>query len=323
MTRIDLITGILGAGKTTFLLKYARELLRRGENIAILENDFGAVNADMVLLQELRCDRCRLEMISGGGDAHCHRRRFRTQLIALGMEHLDRVIVESSGIYDMDEFFDIIHEPPLDRWFEIGSILTVIHAENETELTDEMEYLLASESACAGKLILSKLPADWTAECTDEMLNRLNQALAAIRCDRQFTAGDVFCRNWDSLTDADFDTLISAGYRNASYVKKYAPDTLRSSVHYFMHIRLPEAEITETLQGIFQDAECGKIYRIKGSLPDENGGWLSINAMPQKTDIRPVMNAQAVIIVIGDGLSLDALNAHFRQHNTDPKFVSI
>ena len=323
MTKIDLITGILGAGKTTFLLKYARALLDRGENIAILENDFGAVNADMVLLQELRSDRCKLEMISGGGDAHCHRRRFRTQLIALGMEHPDRVIVEPSGIYDMDEFFDIIHEPPLDRWFEIGSILTVINAETETDLTDEMEYLLASEAACAGKLILSKLPAQSPETCAEALLGRLNQALTAIRCDRQFTAADMLCKDWNTLTADDFSALTAAGYRNASYVKKYAVDTLRSGVHYFMHIRLPETQIGEILQGIFADADCGKIYRIKGSLPDENGGWFSINAMPEKIEMRPVLNAQAVLIVIGDGLSLDALNAHFRQHNTDPKFVSI
>ena len=44
MIKIDLITGFLGAGKTTFLKKYARYLLNQGQNIGILENDFGAVN---------------------------------------------------------------------------------------------------------------------------------------------------------------------------------------------------------------------------------------------------------------------------------------
>ena len=42
MIKIDLITGFLGAGKTTFLKKYARYLLDQGHNIGILENDFGA-----------------------------------------------------------------------------------------------------------------------------------------------------------------------------------------------------------------------------------------------------------------------------------------
>lgn len=66
MTKIDLITGILGSGKTTFLRRYAKYLLAQGQRIAILENDFGAVNVDMLMLQDLKCENCRLEMVSGG-----------------------------------------------------------------------------------------------------------------------------------------------------------------------------------------------------------------------------------------------------------------
>lgn len=51
MVKIDLITGFLGSGKTTFLKKYAKRLMEQGQNIGILENDFGAVNVDMMLLQ--------------------------------------------------------------------------------------------------------------------------------------------------------------------------------------------------------------------------------------------------------------------------------
>lgn len=65
MIKIDLITGFLGSGKTTFLKQYAKYLMAQGKNIGILENDFGAVNVDMLLLQELRGDQCELEMISG------------------------------------------------------------------------------------------------------------------------------------------------------------------------------------------------------------------------------------------------------------------
>ena len=51
MIKIDLITGFLGSGKTTFLKQYAKYLMAQGKNIGILENDFGAVNVDMLLLQ--------------------------------------------------------------------------------------------------------------------------------------------------------------------------------------------------------------------------------------------------------------------------------
>ena len=56
MVTIDLITGFLGSGKTTFIKHYAKYLMDQGMNIGILENDFGAVNVDMLLLQELMGD---------------------------------------------------------------------------------------------------------------------------------------------------------------------------------------------------------------------------------------------------------------------------
>ena len=65
MVMIDLITGFLGSGKTTFLKKYAEYLMDQGLHIGILENDFGAINVDMLMLHELRGDQCELEMIAG------------------------------------------------------------------------------------------------------------------------------------------------------------------------------------------------------------------------------------------------------------------
>ena len=52
MVQVDLITGFLGSGKTTFIKKYAKYLIDQGLHIAILENDFGAINVDMMVLEE-------------------------------------------------------------------------------------------------------------------------------------------------------------------------------------------------------------------------------------------------------------------------------
>ena len=73
MIKIDLITGFLGSGKTTFIHEYARYLIGKGLNIGILENDYGAINVDMMLLDDLPQDKCELEMVIGG-DYDCHRR---------------------------------------------------------------------------------------------------------------------------------------------------------------------------------------------------------------------------------------------------------
>ena len=71
MVKIDLITGFLGAGKTTFIRKYAEYLMDKGLSIGILENDYGAVNVDMMLLQDMSGDNCELEMVAGGCDYDC------------------------------------------------------------------------------------------------------------------------------------------------------------------------------------------------------------------------------------------------------------
>ena len=111
MVKIDLITGFLGSGKTTFIKKYAKHLIDKGDNIGILENDYGAVNVDMMLLKDLEGEKCELEMIAGGCDADCHRRRFRTKLIAMGMCGYDRVIVEPSDVKNNRLLF--FHRSPL------------------------------------------------------------------------------------------------------------------------------------------------------------------------------------------------------------------
>ena len=85
MIKIDLITGFLGSGKTTFIRKYVKYLTDKGLKIGILENDYGAVNVDAMLLQDILGESCDLEMVAGGCDADCHRRRFKTKLIAMGI----------------------------------------------------------------------------------------------------------------------------------------------------------------------------------------------------------------------------------------------
>lgn len=95
----------------------------------------------MMLLKDLEGDKCELEMVSGGCDYDCHRRRFKTKLIALGMSGLDRVIVEPSGIYDVEEFFDVLYEEPLDKWYTIGNVITIVDAGLEDDLSYQSEYL--------------------------------------------------------------------------------------------------------------------------------------------------------------------------------------
>ena len=149
MIKIDLVTGFLGSGKTTFIRNYAKYLISQGKRIAILENDYGAINVDMMMLEDLEGDQCDLQMVVGGSDYDCHKRRLKSNLITLGMLGYDRVIMEPSGIFDVDEFTDTLREEPLDRWYEIGSVISIVDASLKEELSEESEYLIVSQTANA------------------------------------------------------------------------------------------------------------------------------------------------------------------------------
>lgn len=51
--------------------------------------------------------------------------------------------------------FDALHESPLDRWYEIGNVITIVDADLEQTLSESSRYLLASQVAQAGALLYS------------------------------------------------------------------------------------------------------------------------------------------------------------------------
>lgn len=308
MVKIDLITGFLGSGKTTFIKKYAKYLIDQGLNIGILENDFGAVNVDMMLLQDIAGEKCTLEMVAGGCDKDCHRRRFRTKLIAMGMCGYDRVLIEPSGIFDMDEFFDALHESPLDRWYEIGNVITVVDAMLEENLSEDAEFILASEVADAGIALLSK--AQEAAETDIERTKaHLNKAMESVHCDRRFEK-EIFAKDWNKLSDADFKRIQSAGYVGADYEKKDIAEEDAFQSLYFMNLTMPVEKLEEKVKQIFNDKECGNIFRIKGFMQPKPDQWIELNATHQNITIQPIKKGQEIFIVIGEKLNKEKITTN-------------
>lgn len=336
MVKVDLITGFLGSGKTTFIRKYAQYLMDTGNNIGILENDYGAVNVDMMLLQDLMGDNCELEMISGGCDKDCHRRRFKTKLIAMGMCGYDRVIVEPSGIFDVDEFFDILHEEPLNRWYQIGNVIAIVDSKLESDLSDEADFILASEVADAGCIVMSK-SQDATPEEIQGTIEHVNCVLEKVHCSRRFgkdfdgsveagVTNNVIHKNWEEMSKEDFDRIASCGYEMASYRKpEFEAEDAFTSL-YFMNVKMAEKELREAAEKILSDPACGHVFRMKGFMrvddgeisekadqTQENGQhWIELNATKNEITIRPLHVGQEVLIVIGEGLQEDKIKSYLK-----------
>ena len=311
MVQVDLITGFLGAGKTTFLRKYAAYLVAQGHNVCILENDFGAVNVDAMLVQDLLGERCEIETISGGCDCDTHQRRMRTKLIAMAMRGFDRVVVEPSGIFDVDEFFDVLRDEPLDRWYQLGNVIAIVDALLPEELSPQAEYILASESAWAGSVLLSRcqLASDAQKQGAEAHLAR---ALEACKCSRKFGPEEIIARDWADLTAEDMARIAKCGYRQASCEKLHFDQHAAFTSLCFLELHLTPQQLQTAAQRLFAAPECGQVLRVKGFAPAPAGGWLELNATAAGQTLAPIPQGQDVLIVIGEGLDKAAIEARLK-----------
>ena len=321
MVKIDLITGFLGSGKTTFIKEYAKYLISKGEKICIIENDYGAVNIDMVMLQDLLGESCNLEMIVGGDGKEAHRRRFRTKLISMGMSGYDRVLIEPSGIYDVDEFFDVLYDEPLDRWYEIGNVISLVDAKAVFDLGDFERYIFMSEIAWAGKLVFSKIGEESDAGEVLDAVNRIMEEFGGRRFDAEKdiifrapgTAGYDGKNPFELLTAEDFDELSGCGYRHASYVKLPIEDKQFTPLFYF-DVAMPSDRLREIAKGLLTDKKAGHVIRIKGFVQISPDAQVELNATEKEIKTSPIVSSRNVLIVIGEKLDKEYINSIFKDY---------
>lgn len=299
MIKIDLVTGFLGSGKTTFIKKYAKYFLDKGLKIGILENDYGAINVDLMLLGDLIGEKCEVEMIIGGGDLETHKRRFRTKLIAMAMSGYDRVVVEPSGIFEPEEFFDLLHEEPLDNWYEIGSVITIVDVSFETEMSDDSKYLLATQLASAGNVVFSKTEKFKYGDVVGTIAY-LNSLLEEIKCERKITKEDIVIP-YGRFENCNFKEISEVGYTIADYEKKFVKLKDYSSI-FVMGSKLTKEAIEKNTKIIFEDCnKFGNVIRIKGFIKEENEYYF-INMTKYKIEINRIERGQDILIVIGEEL---------------------
>lgn len=230
----------------------------------------------------------------------------------MGMCGYDRVIVEPSGIYDVDEFFDVLRDDPLDRWYETGNVITIVDAKLENDLSQEADYILASEAADAGKIILSHAD-EASDEQADAVIRHLNRALEQIKCKRVLKPDrDIIKRSITELSDKDFDELLQCGYVMENYQKLDKKDNKGFESLYFMDVKMMESQLEKAVEHIMNDSGCGDVFRVKGFMQNEDGKWLQLNATHNGIDLKPIEKGQDVLIVIGENLKEENVKKYIR-----------
>ncbi|MCR5670553.1 MAG: GTPase (G3E family) [Butyrivibrio sp.] len=309
MIKLDLITGFLGAGKTTFIKLYASRLLEEGIKVCVIENDYGAINIDRVLLKDIEEKGGNVEMIIGGDGREAHKRRLKTKLIAMAMDGYERVIIEPSGVFDMDEFYDLLYEEPLDRLYEIGNVIAIVEKSCTEGLSPASRYVLMSETACAGIVVVSRV-LEGESGLENEIAEDLNKLYLEYDCSRKITKENVVASPWQNLTSTQIRRIVKCGFNKASYPKKHAEYSEFGTIFYF-DFSMDTRVLSEKIRDIFKDSDCGEIIRIKGIVKDDSGKMTEVNATSLDVRTAPIESEVSVLIIIGEKLNKAAISRYF------------
>ena len=66
----------------------------------------------------------------------------------------------------------------------------------------------------------------------------------------------------------------------------------------------------EKVKQIFNDKECGNIFRIKGFMQTKSDQWIELNATHQNITIQPIKEGQEIFIVIGEKLNKEKITTN-------------
>ena len=222
MTKIDIISGFLGAGKTTLIKKLIKEALG-GEKVVLIENEFGEIGIDGGFLKEAGIEIT--EMNSGCicctlvGDFGAALRDVITKYSP------DRIIIEPSGVGKLSDVIKAVADVKKDfDDVELNSFITVADAGKTTMYMKNFGEFFNDQIENANTIVLSRTSK------TPE--SKLEKAVAAIK--EHNDKAVIITTDWDSLTGKQIlDTMEKA----AGEIKDllFTKEELESCEHHHDH----------------------------------------------------------------------------------------
>ena len=296
-TYLDVITGFLGAGKTTFLEHYTQHLRETGVSFCIIENEFGRAGVDGA---QLRQSGAQVRELSGG----CVCCALKVPLHALIEEltgQVDRILLEPSGLFNGDDLMDILNTPGCR--VKPGMWLAVLDPIALPEMNDEDLAVLASKCMHAGSVLISKSQLS-----TDDMLQHAKQTLSALL---PTPAPQIFCGDWTELLTPDvFATLQRTGAVHRVHMRRTFD---HASMFSSTTIVFSEPFIYDGACAVLHallDPKNGSVLRVKGALAACGGGIFRLNGTPGCESVRyEESEERAALNIIGRNLNRACLRA--------------
>ena len=153
MTKIDIISGFLGAGKTTFIKKLLEEAIA-GEQVVLIENEFGEIGIDGGFLKDSAIEI--REMNSGCICCSLVGDFGRSLEEVLTKYQPDRVIIEPSGVGKLSDVMKAVRDVAANLDVALNSAVTVVDASKCKMYMKNFGEFFNNQVAYAGTIILSR-----------------------------------------------------------------------------------------------------------------------------------------------------------------------
>ena len=173
MTKIDIISGFLGAGKTTFIKKLLKEAVA-GEQVVLIENEFGEIGIDGGFLKDSGVEI--REMNSGCICCSLVGDFGQSLKEVLTTYHPDRIIIEPSGVGKLSDVIKAVIDVASEIQVTLSSAVTIVDAQKCKMYRKNFGEFFNNQIENAGTVVLSRTdiaPAD-KVDLSVEIIRELN-----------------------------------------------------------------------------------------------------------------------------------------------------
>ena len=222
MTKIDIISGFLGAGKTTLIKKLLQEALN-GQKVVLIENEFGEIGIDGGFLKDAGIQIT--EMNSGCiccslvGDFGAALKKVVEQY------HPDRIIIEPSGVGKLSDVIAAVMNVAGEIDLDLNSFVTVADATKCKMYMKNFGEFYNNQVESANTIILSR-----TQGMKEE---KLAQAVSMIQ--EKNAKAKIITTPWDELTGEQILAVMEQGHSLAEELMEEAMKLHEEEEHEHHH----------------------------------------------------------------------------------------
>lgn len=153
MTKIDIVSGFLGAGKTTFIKKMIKEVFT-GQKIVLIENEFGEVGIDGGFLKDSGIEIT--EMNSGCICCSLVGDFGKNLNEVIEKFHPDRILIEPSGVGKLSDVMKSVMDVEKTHDVALNGLITVVNATKASKQMKAFGEFFNNQIAYATTIILSR-----------------------------------------------------------------------------------------------------------------------------------------------------------------------